>query len=138
MDLVVLGGWVLHTERSGEGLQSIANDANLASNRWIYLYYYPPLDTPVDDPATPTANESDAPGFGKASDFARFKANIQLPRFRCTGKTDRLAISATGAPPRHAPGVSARGRRLPRSTFSCLKVHLAPGTGRSSPFRRGR
>src|SRR5262245_55939499 len=80
MDLAVLpDGRVLHTERSGEvwlhdpdtglktlaakldvyqhdeeGLQSIALDPNFDDNGWIYLYYSPPLDTPVDDPATPT------------------------------------------------------------------------------------
>src|ERR1700754_1504629 len=80
MDLVVLpDGRVLHTTRAGEvwlhdpetrlntlaaeldvyehdeeGLQSIAIDPGFGkTNDWIYLYYSPPLDTPVDDPATP-------------------------------------------------------------------------------------
>ena len=44
-----------------EGLQNIALDPNFEENGWIYLYYSPPLDTPVDDPATPTVNEGDAP-----------------------------------------------------------------------------
>src|SRR6478735_12452496 len=87
IDLAVLpDGRVLHTERSGEvwlhdpgtglktlaakltvynhdeeGLQSIALDPGFASNRWVYLYYSPPLNTPVDDPATPAVNEGDAP-----------------------------------------------------------------------------
>ena len=78
IDLAVLpDGRVLHTERSGEvwlhdqetglktlaakldvyqhdeeGLQSIALDPNFEENGWVYLYYSPPLDTPVDDPAT--------------------------------------------------------------------------------------
>ncbi len=113
MDLAVLpDGRVLHTERSGEvwlhdpdtglktlaakldvyqhdeeGLQSIAIDPNFEKNGWIYLYYSPPLNTPVDDPATPTVNEGDAPGFGTAADFARFKGYIQLSRFQWTGDT---------------------------------------------------
>ena len=92
IDLAVLPDQrVLHTERSGEvwlhnpanglktlaakvvvyshdeeGLQSIALDPNFASNKWVYLYYSPPLDTPVDDPATPTVNEGDAPGLRDA------------------------------------------------------------------------
>ena len=104
IDLAVLpDGRVLHTERSGEvwlhnpanglktlaaklnvyshdeeGLQSIALDPGFASNRWVYLYNSPPLNTPVDDPATPTVNEGDAPGFGTAADFARFKGYICL------------------------------------------------------------
>jgi glucose/arabinose dehydrogenase/PKD repeat protein len=111
MDLAVLpDGRVLHTERSGEvwlhdpdsglktlaakldvyqhdeeGLQSIAIDPNFEENGWIYLYYSPPLDTPVDDPATPTVNEGDAPEFGTAADFAPFEGYIQLSRFQWTG-----------------------------------------------------
>jgi cytochrome c len=113
IDLAVLPDQrVLHTERSGEvwlhnpanglktlaakvvvyshdeeGLQSIALDPNFASNKWVYLYYSPPLDTPVDDPATPTVNEGDAPGFGTPADFAKFKGYIQLSRFKWAGST---------------------------------------------------
>jgi len=113
IDLAVLpDGRVLHTERSGEvwlhdpdtglktlaakldvyqhdeeGLQSIAIDPNFEQNGWIYLYYSPPLDTPVDDPSTPTVNEGDAPEFGTAADFARFEGYIQLSRFQWSGDT---------------------------------------------------
>jgi cytochrome c len=113
MDLAVLpDGRVLHVERSGEvwlhdpdtglktlaakldvyqhdeeGLQNIAIDPNFEENGWIYLYYSPPLNTPVDDPATPTVNEGDAPEFGTAADFAPFKGYIQLSRFQWTGDT---------------------------------------------------
>jgi cytochrome c len=111
MDLAVLpDGRVLHTERSGEvwlhdpdtglktlaaqldvyehdeeGLQSIALDPNFEENGWIYLYYSPPLNTPVDDPATPTVNEGDAPEFGTPEQFAAFEGYIQLSRFQWTG-----------------------------------------------------
>ena len=44
-----------------EGLQGIAIDPNFSRNHWVYLYYSPPLDTPVDDPSTPEVNEGDAP-----------------------------------------------------------------------------
>ena len=110
IDLAVLpDGRVLHTERSGEvwlhdqesglktlaakldvyqhdeeGLQSIAIDPNFEENGWIYLYYSPPLDTPVDDPAT-IANEGDAPFTGTPEDFEPFKGYIQLSRFQWTG-----------------------------------------------------
>src|SRR5690606_11204909 len=89
MDLAVLpDGRVLHTTRAGqvwlhdpktgvnslaaeldvyehdeEGLQSVALDPKFKSNKWVYLYYSPPLDTPVDDPVTPV-NEGDAPETG--------------------------------------------------------------------------
>ena len=89
MDLAVLpDGRVLHVTRQGhvwlhdpdtglktlaaqldvyqhdeEGLQNIALDPNFEKNGWIFLYYSPPLNTPVDDPATPTVNEGDAYSF---------------------------------------------------------------------------
>jgi glucose/arabinose dehydrogenase len=111
IDLAVLpDGRVLHTERSGEvwlhdpdtglktlaakldvyshdeeGLQSVAIDPNFARNGWVYLYYSPPLNTPVDNPATPTVNEGDAPETGTAADFAPFKGYIQLSRFQWRG-----------------------------------------------------
>jgi cytochrome c len=79
MDLAVLpDGRVLHATRKGllwlhdpstginklaatfnvyqhdeEGLQNIALDPNFMQNRWVYAYYSPPLNTPVDNPVTP-------------------------------------------------------------------------------------
>ena len=111
IDLAVLpDGSVLHTDRNGdvwlhdqknglktlaakvdvyshdeEGLQSIALDPNFKKNRWVYLYYSPPLNTPADDPATPAVNEGDAPEFGTPAEFAAFKGYIQLARFQWTG-----------------------------------------------------
>jgi cytochrome c len=110
MDLAVLpDGRVLHSTRPGElwlhnpktgrntlaaefdvyrhdeeGLQSVALDPNFRENNWVYVYYSPPLDTPVDDPVTPV-NEGDAPEFGTEADFARYRGLIRLSRFRLTG-----------------------------------------------------
>ena len=110
MDLAVLpDGRVLHSTRPGvlwlhnpatgrntvaadfdvyrhdeEGLQSVALDPNFSDNHWVYTYYSPPLDTPVDDPVTPV-NEGDSPAFGTAEDFARYRGLIRLSRFRLTG-----------------------------------------------------
>jgi cytochrome c len=110
MDLAVLpDGRVLHSTRPGElwlhnpktgrntlaaefdvyrhdeeGLQSIALDPNFSRNRWVYAYYSPPLDTPVDDPVTPV-NEGDAPEFGAEDDFAPYRGLIRLSRFRLAG-----------------------------------------------------
>ena len=53
-----------------EGLQGIAIDPDFSRNRWVYLYYSPPLDTPVDDPSTPEVNEGDAPFEGTEADCA--------------------------------------------------------------------
>ena len=68
-----------------EGLQSVAIDRDFKDNKWVYLYYSPPLDTPVDDPDTPTVNEGDAPLFGTEADFAPFRGFIRLSRFKLTG-----------------------------------------------------
>ncbi|MER7560506.1 PQQ-dependent sugar dehydrogenase [Nocardioides sp. NPDC126508] len=113
MDLAVLpNGDVLHTTRAGkvwlndadtgvnsvaaefdvyrhdeEGLQSIALDPgyNGRTNKWVYVYYSPPMNTPVDDPATPDVNEGDAPEYGTPADFAPFKGAIRLSRYQYAG-----------------------------------------------------
>ena len=120
MDLAVLpDGRVLHVTRQGhvwlhdpdtglktlaaqldvyqhdeEGLQNIALDPNFERNGWIYLYYSPPLDTPVDDPATPTVNEGDAPFFGTQADWDRFKGVIRLSRFQWDERTDTIDLGS--------------------------------------------
>ncbi|HEX9998919.1 MAG TPA: PQQ-dependent sugar dehydrogenase, partial [Actinoplanes sp.] len=73
-----------------EGVQGVAVDAGFARNHWVYIYYSPPLDTPADDPATPTVNEGDAPSEGTAADFAPFKGVMRLSRFKLSGNTLRL------------------------------------------------
>ncbi|MEU8147066.1 PQQ-dependent sugar dehydrogenase [Nonomuraea sp. NPDC048901] len=117
MDLAVLpDSRVLHTTRPGvvwlhdpktglnteaarlnvyrhdeEGLQSIALSPGFGkgskADDWVYLYYSPPLNTPIDDPATPDFNEGDAPVTGTPADFAPFNGLIRLSRFRFTGTT---------------------------------------------------
>jgi len=74
-----------------EGLQGIAIDPNFSRNHWVYLYYSPPLDTPVDDPSTPEVNEGDAPFEGTEADFARFRGVLRLSRFKLVG--DQLDLS---------------------------------------------
>ncbi|MEU6355288.1 PQQ-dependent sugar dehydrogenase [Streptomyces sp. NPDC047072] len=68
-----------------EGVQGIAIDPGFAKNHWVYLYYSPRLDTPMDDPATPGVNEGDAPLFGTAADFAKYKGVTRLSRFKLVG-----------------------------------------------------
>ena len=117
MDLAVLpDGRVLHVTRPGvvwlhdptngvnsiaaeldvyqhdeEGLQNVALDPNFERNRWVYLYYSPPLDTPVDDPDTPDVNEGDAPFTGTQEDWDRFKGFLRLSRFKF--QRDRIDLS---------------------------------------------
>jgi len=74
-----------------EGLQGIAIDPDFSRNHWVYLYYSPPLDTPVDDPSTPEVNEGDAPFEGTEADFARFRGVLRLSRFKLVG--DQLDLS---------------------------------------------
>lgn len=115
IDLAVLpDGSVLHTTRAGkvwlndaksgvnslaaelkvyqhdeEGLQSIALDPKFGTdgNNWVYLYYAPPMNTPVDDPETPDVNEGDAPTSGTAADFEPFNGVSRLSRFQFDGKS---------------------------------------------------
>ncbi|GAA2123901.1 ThuA domain-containing protein [Streptomyces synnematoformans] len=55
-----------------EGLQGVGVDPGFEQNRFIYLYYAPPLDTPAGD----------APETGTAADFAPFEGVNRLSRFR--------------------------------------------------------
>ena len=68
-----------------EGVQGIAIDPGFKKNHWVYLYYSPRLNTPVDDPATAGVNEGDAPEFGTPEDFAKYKGVIRLSRFKLVG-----------------------------------------------------
>ncbi|MGP4113701.1 PQQ-dependent sugar dehydrogenase [Streptomyces sp. 4N509B] len=54
-----------------EGLQSVGVDPDFATNRFVYLYYSPRLDTPAGD----------APSTGSAADFAAWRGHNQLSRF---------------------------------------------------------
>ncbi|GAB2975270.1 lectin [Streptomyces pseudoechinosporeus] len=54
-----------------EGLQGIGVDPGFADNRFIYLYYAPPMNTPAGD----------APETGTAADFAPFDGVNRLSRF---------------------------------------------------------
>ncbi|MEU6533634.1 PQQ-dependent sugar dehydrogenase, partial [Streptomyces sp. NPDC046928] len=54
-----------------EGLQGVAADPGFTSNRFVYLYYAPKLNTP----------SGDAPSDGSASDFTPFDGVNRLSRF---------------------------------------------------------
>jgi cytochrome c len=109
MGLAVLpDGRVLHTSRDGavwlndgagnrtlaaripvysqdeEGLQGIALDPRFAETGWVYVYYSPPLATPLDAEAT-DVDEALAPETGTAADFAPFAGHLQLSRFHFDG-----------------------------------------------------
>ncbi|MEV8504687.1 PQQ-dependent sugar dehydrogenase [Actinoplanes sp. NPDC051475] len=87
----VLAATIPVYQHDEEGVQGVAIDPNFAANKWVYLYYSPRLNTPVDNPATPTVNEGDAPAEGTAADFAPFKGVMRLSRFKLNGNT--LALS---------------------------------------------
>jgi cytochrome c len=54
-----------------EGLQGIAADPGFATNRFVFLYYAPPLSTPAGD----------APVSGSAADIAQFDGVNRLVRY---------------------------------------------------------
>ena len=66
-----------------EGVQGIAVDPNFEENDWVYVYYSPRLNTPVDNPATPGVNEGDAPATSTdPTVWEKFKGYNQLSRFK--------------------------------------------------------
>ncbi|MEV4526279.1 carbohydrate-binding protein [Streptosporangium sp. NPDC049304] len=67
-----------------EGLQSIKADPNFASNRWVYVYYAPPLSTPAGD----------APASGTAAQFAPFNGVNRLARYTVNADHTLNAASA--------------------------------------------
>jgi glucose/arabinose dehydrogenase len=85
--LNVLAAHIPVYQHDEEGVQGIAIDPGFQHNHWVYVYYSPVLNTPVDDPATPNVNEGDAPNQGTAADFAPFKGMLRLSRFKLTGNT---------------------------------------------------
>ena len=89
-----------------EGVQSIAIDPNFKQNKWVYIYHSLPTgNTPVDDPATPTVNEGDAPFNGTPADFAKFKgdrAPVALQDARRQDRAEhRAADHRRAGRPRH-------------------------------------
>ncbi|MFL4904202.1 carbohydrate-binding protein [Streptomyces sp. MMS24-I2-30] len=66
-----------------EGLQGIAADPNFTSNRYVYVYYSPKLNTPAGD----------APVTGTAADFEAWKGHLNLSRF--TLKSDNTLDMAS-------------------------------------------
>jgi glucose/arabinose dehydrogenase len=69
-----------------EGLQGIAADPAFVSNRFVFLFYAPPLSTPAGD----------APVGGTAADFARFNGVNRLVRYQLnTDLTINMASART-------------------------------------------
>src|SRR5688572_27710160 len=68
-----LAGTIPVYSHDEDGLQGIAIDDDFATNRWVYVYYAPPLSTPGGD----------APGNGAGpSSFDAFKGHNQLSRIK--------------------------------------------------------
>ncbi|HWM04707.1 MAG TPA: ThuA domain-containing protein [Actinophytocola sp.] len=69
-----LAGTIPVYNHDEDGLQGVAIDPDFATNRWVYMYYAPPLSTPAGD----------APENGSPADFEPFKGHNQLSRFKLT------------------------------------------------------
>ncbi len=67
-----------------DGLQAITLDPGFASNRWVYVYYAPPLSTPAGD----------APFDGTPEQFAAFKGVNRLSRFKWNPAAKELDLSS--------------------------------------------
>ncbi|MEE6258700.1 carbohydrate-binding protein, partial [Plantactinospora sonchi] len=66
----VIGTLAVYTHDE-EGLQGVAADPNFATNRYVYLYYAPPLSTPGGD----------APATGSSGTWAAWQGVNRLSRF---------------------------------------------------------
>ncbi|WP_329108804.1 ThuA domain-containing protein [Micromonospora sp. NBC_01699] len=78
-----------------DGLQTITIAPDFATSKWVYIYYSPPLNTPLDNPATPGVNEGDAPATSTdPTVWNAFKGYNQLSRVKFVdGPTPRLDMS---------------------------------------------
>jgi glucose/arabinose dehydrogenase len=56
-----------------DGLQGIAIDADFATNRWVYVYYAPPLSTPAGDAPTNGAGPATFEPYVGYNRLARFQ-----------------------------------------------------------------
>lgn len=77
-----LAGTIPVYSHDEDGLQGIAIDADFATNRWVYVYYAPPLSTPAGDAPT-SASGPEA--------FEPYEGYNQLSRMKLTdaGTLDR-------------------------------------------------
>ena len=69
----VIGNIPVYTHDE-EGLQGVAADPNFATNRYVYLYYAPPLSTPSGD-APATGNDSTWATWAGVNRLSRFTLN---------------------------------------------------------------
>ena len=67
-----------------DGLQAITLDPGFATNRWVYVYYAPPLSTPAGD----------APFDGTPEQFAAFKGVNRLSRFKWDPAAKELDLAS--------------------------------------------
>jgi glucose/arabinose dehydrogenase len=74
-----------------EGLQGIAIDPEFASNGWVYVYYSPPLASPIDDPATEAVDEGKVPDTGTEDTWTPFRGELRLARLLFDGMQLDLA-----------------------------------------------
>ncbi len=67
-----------------DGLQAITLDPAFERNRWVYVYYAPPLNTPAGD----------APFDGTPEQFAAFKGVNRLSRFKWDPAAKQLDLAS--------------------------------------------
>ena len=84
-----------------EGVQGVALDPNFAQNKWVYVYYSPKLNTPIDVAGT-GINEGDAPYEPRRPGRARTAPAVQ-------GRDPALALQVRRQ--RARPGQRAEDHR---------------------------
>ena len=110
-----------------EGVQSIAIDRNFKSNNWVYIYHSLPTgSTPVDDPATPTVNEGDAPFNGTAGGLREVQGCRAPVALQDAGRRDQ---------PEHRAADHRRAGR-PRPLLPRRRAHRLRQPGQPVPVDR--
>ena len=106
-----LAGTIPVYSHDEDGLQGIAVDADFATNRWVYVYYAPPLSTPGGDAPTN--------GSGPAA-FDAFKGHNLLSRMKLTeaGTLDRSTATRSS---RSAPSARCSPRSCWRMPWNAAR-----------------
>ena len=120
-----LAGTIPVYSHDEDGLQGIAIDADFATNRWVYVYYAPPLTTPSGD----------------APDDGVVVRRLQGPQPALAGQADRRRHARPGDRAADPPGPRRPRHLLPRRRRDRLRRPGQPvplDRRRHEPVRAGR
>ena len=114
-------------------MQGVAIDPNFATNKWVYIYYSPPLNTPPTTRRRRRSTRATRPRTGTAADFAPFKGVMRLSRFKLERQLARR-WPASRRSSRSAPTGASAATSAARSTSTAQgNLYLSTGDD-TNPF----